>query len=212
MESKIIFHQKDLDVAFQWIEFAYQQGNALLEAGKRRLADFALFKHVPTGSCYTSSRSSFDRYVWLDVDLYLPDTENLIQKIIFVALSYASDENEGCYFIVGTCDLKDDGGYLLKKPTHGHWLIDYSVNPTYYPKKFEIVERTDGLAQFIPGEALEPAYRDGVKQILSASFPVSWIDTESRLSAIIKGLVDLYKNDETQELSYLLKEAEEFLK
>lgn len=211
MESKITSHQQDLDVAFQWIAFAYQQGIAMLEAAKRKLADFALFKHVPTGSCYTVSRSSFYRYVWLDVDLYLPDTRKMIQKILFVALSYASEEREGCYLIVGMCDLKEDGGYLLKKPTQGHWLIDYAVNPSDYPGKFEIVDRTDGLAQFIPGETLELTYKDGVEQILFASFPVAWIETESRLTSIIKGLIDLYKSDETKELSHLCKEADEFL-
>jgi len=211
LESNIIYHQQDLDVAFQWIEFAYRQGNALLEAAKRQIADFALFNYITTGFCSTASRSSFYRYVWLDVDLYFTDAKKMVPRVLFVAISYASHERYGCYLTVGVCDLKEDGGYLLKKPTHGHWLIDYAVNSSDYPGKFETVERTDGLAQFVPGGALDQGYKDGVKQILCAFSPVAWIDTESRLTNIIKGLIDLYKSDETKELSYLCKEAEESL-
>lgn len=211
MEAKITYHQEDLDTAFRWIEFAYQQGNALLEATKRQLGEFALFKHIPTGSCYTTCRASFYRYVWLDVDLYFPDTKGVLQKILFAALSYASYERTGCYFIGGRCDLKNDGGNLLKKPTTGHWLIDYAINPDDYPEKFKIVERTDGLSQFIPGEALDPVYKDGVKEILCVAFPVAWINSEGKLSAIIKGLVDLYKTNKTKEIAQLCQKAKESL-
>jgi len=208
MYSSLASHQNDLHNAFAWIEFAYKEGNSLLEAAKRRLADEAALKFFATGTCNTYKRSVSHRYTWLDVDWYISESDERPERALFVAMSYSSEDRVGCYLILGVCDLDRSGSALIDKPTQlGHWLIDYAVNSSSSPGKFLVRERSDGLFEYTPGVALEPGYRIGLHRIISAPFAVAWIDSETKLSAIVHALVTFFTGAETDELGRHCREA-----
>lgn len=203
-------HQRDLENVFNWLEFVYKQGNSLLEAAKRRLADETALRPLVSGTCYTSSRSASCRYVWLDVDWYIPDSDAPIERALFLSMSYSSDDRDGCHLILGICDLDSSGSALIENPTKvGHWLVDYAVNPSSNPGKFRPIERSDGLLEYIPGEDFKTGFGKGLRRMVIAPTPVVWVDSEERLLAIIHALVACFMSTKTDELAHLCREAME---
>jgi len=210
MNTTLAHHQKDLENVFTWIEFIYEQGNSLMEAAKRRLADNIMVKPLPSGTCYTSSRSVSYRYVWLDVDWYISESDSPTERAMFLALSYSSDERVGCYFVLGICDLDPEGSGLIEKPSQiGHWLVDYAVSPSSNLNKLSTIERPDGLLELLPNDTLQPEFRKGLRRIVLAPFPVAWIDKEEKLVSIIHAFVSCFRDDKDEKLGRLCQEATE---
>src|SRR5688572_6950340 len=118
MDQKVIDHQVNLANAFSWIEFAYQQGNALLEAMKKRLGDHGFPDPLP-GLLYSLAKASAYKYVWLDCSWYVPKKTEAWERVPFLALSYSSWERTGSHLVVGVAELADRGAGLLTKPDKG---------------------------------------------------------------------------------------------
>jgi len=199
VNDKMIEHQLSLDNAFAWVEFAYREANALLDAVHGRLAEGGFPSAHVWALRLEQGKNAAHRYAWLDCSWYLPADGEDPSKAVFAALSYASEERTGCHLIVGVADLNGSEAGLLKRPPKGedrHRLLDEVVNGSDYPGAFEVsLRENDKLVEHVPLKTPK-LYHQGLKKILSASFPVAWIDREERLTEIVDGLRALFaKND-----------------
>ncbi|MGH7289230.1 MAG: hypothetical protein ACREI8_14555 [Myxococcota bacterium] len=209
MDAKLVDHQRNLENAFWWVEFAYKQGNALFDAITARLSESSLPSNELRGLCNSISKTVSYRYLWLDCLWYLPSDSEPKNSAAFAALSYTSEERTGSHLLVGMAELEGQNPGLLQKPPKGedrHWLLDEALNGSDYKGLFKVSAcEHDGLLAHQPLKTSK-LYHQGLKRILSAAFPVAWINSEPRMSGIVAGLFTLYESNDGKGLGQLSRE------
>ncbi len=112
--------------------------------------------------------------------------------------------------VLGTCAMRPGASALVQRPTQsGHWLVDYALNPSWAAGKYRRSERPDGLARHVPTEALEADYGEGVEELTTGAIPVSWIDSQDRLTSIVSSLVVFFdRRGDDPQLGALCREAQ----
>ena len=198
-DKSLAHHQRSLERAFEWAGFAFKQGVSLLESAKRNLANEQTLEHLLASWCMSGSRSEDWRFVWLDVDWYFTPPKESSDAAMFLGLSYASEDRVGSHLVAGVAEVEPGVSALMTNTSQsGHWLVDYAVNPHWYPEKFSQREGPPGLVQAFP-EAIEPRVGEGIKRVTWGAVPVAWINEQARLSELLEAALGLYntRGDDT---------------